>query len=94
MLVHNACGPKNQVTFSSRKSAFNAAKRDIGVPRSQQPTVLPNIGRRGEVNPGRLYDFGNGKYIRDDVLGHIFSDGSSMGPHFNTSNGLHLFYEP
>ena len=93
VLVHNTCGPKKQATYSTRKQAFNAAKREIGVPRSQQPTVLPNIGNRGEINPGRVYDFGNGRYIRDDVVGHTFQDGTHIGPHFNTPNGLHIFYE-
>ena len=92
VLVHNVCGPKNQVTYSTRKQAFNAAKRDIGVPKSQQPIVKLNIGNRGELNPGRLYDFGNGKFIRDDIAGHVFPDGASMGRHFNTSTGLHIFY--
>ena len=93
VLVHNTCGPKKQATYSTRKQAFNAAKREIGVPRSQQPTVLPNIGNRGEINPGRVFDFGNGRYIRDDVVGHTFQDGTHIGPHFNTPNGLHIFYE-
>lgn len=94
VLVHNVCSvPKNQVTYNTRKQAFKAAKRDIGIPTSQQPiSVGPNIGNIGELNPGRLYDFGKGKFIRDDIAGHIFSDGTSMGRHFNTSNGLHIFY--
>lgn len=92
VLVHNDCGPKLQATYDTRKQAFNAAKREIGVPRSQQPIVRPNIGNRGELNPGRVYDFGNGKFIRDDIVGHVFNDGSSIGRHFNTSTGLHLFY--
>ena len=35
VLVHNECGPKKQETYETRKQAFNAAKRDLGVPRSQ-----------------------------------------------------------
>lgn len=92
VLVHNDCGPKNQITYSTRKQAFHAAKRDIGVPRSQQPIVKLNIGNRSEPNPGRLYDFGSGKFIRDDIAGHVFLDGASMERHFNTSTGLHIFY--
>ena len=92
VLVHNVCGPKSQITYDTRKQAFNAAKQEIGVPKSQQPIVRLNIGNRGEINPGRLYDFGSGKYIRDDILGHTFGDGSSIGRHFNTSTGLHIFY--
>ena len=95
ILVHNACGPKNQETYSTRRQAFNASKRDIGVPTSEQPIkVGPNIDKRGNVVPGRLYDFGNGKYIRDDVVGHIFKDGGIIGRHFNNSNEtIHFFYE-
>ncbi len=95
ILVHNACGPKNQETYSTRRQAFNASKRDIGVPTSQQPVkVGPNIDKRGNIVPGRLYDFGNGKYVRDDVVGHIFKDGGSIGRHFNNSNEtIHFFYE-
>jgi hypothetical protein len=92
VLVHNDCGPKNQVTYGTRRQAFNAAKREINVPVSQQPKVLPNIGNRGELNAGRLYDFGNGKYIRDDIAGHVFKDGGMLGRHFNTSTGVHIFY--
>lgn len=93
VLVHNSCSmPNKYVTYDTRKQAFNAAKKEIGVPKTQQPIVRLNIGNRGEINPGRLYDFGNGKYIRDDIAGHTFSDGTSMGRHFNTSTGLHIFY--
>ena len=54
VLVHNVCGPKSQITYDTRKQAFNAAKQEI--------------------------------------LGHTFGDGSSIGRHFNTSTGLHIFY--
>lgn len=66
----------------------------MGIPTSQQPNrILPNINRRGKVVPGRVYDFGNGKFIRDDVIGHVFSDGTHLGPHFNTPLGGHYFYK-
>ena len=82
-------------TGAGRSGAFNAAKRDIGIPRSEQPTsVLPNIGNRGEINPGRNYIFRDNPnlYIRDDVTGHIFRDGGILSPHFNTPSGRHFFY--
>ncbi len=94
VLVHNDCIPKDLTPDGSgRKGAFNAAKREIGVPTSQQPKqVLPNINRKGKVVPGRVYDFGNGRFIRDDVLGHIFDDGTIIGRHLNTNRGSHFFY--
>ncbi len=56
ILVHNACGPKNKITFETRKQAFNEAKRQIGVPTSTQPTIIgPNITRQGQ-----MYYFENG----------------------------------
>ena len=78
---------------ASRKGAFNQAKRDYGIPVSQQPErVLPNIDRRGKLVPGRVYDFGNGRLIRDDVIGHDFPDGGSIPRHFNGIYGDHYFY--
>lgn len=95
VLVHNTCKPDNlSPQGSKRTGAFRQAKRDMGIPTSQQPNrILPNINRRGKVVPGRVYDFGNGKFIRDDVIGHVFSDGTHLGPHFNTPLGGHYFYK-
>lgn len=94
VLVHNKCSPKNySPDGAKRDGAFNQAKRDYGIPTSQQPeNVLQNIDRRGNVVPGRVYDFGNGRLIRDDVLGHIFSDGGILPRHFNGLNGRHYMY--
>ena len=94
VLVHNKCSPKNySPDGANRDGAFNQAKRDYGIPTSQQPeNVLQNIDRRGNVVPGRVYDFGNGRLIRDDVLGNIFSDGGILPRHFNGLNGRHYMY--
>ena len=97
VLVHNACkAPTNQITYPGRKSAFNAAKRELGIPRSEQPTsILPNFGRNGALNPGRVYEFRNSPdmLIRDDIFGHTFSDGGIVSRHFNVSNSdIHIFY--
>ena len=54
--------------------------------------IRPNIGRNGKLQPGRVYDFGGGRYIRDDIAGHTFKGGVSMGRHFNTPTGMHCFY--
>lgn len=94
VLVHNACSlPKDMSPVGAgRRGAFNAAKSELGIPRAQQPLkVLPNINRRGDLVPGKVYDFGNGKMIRDDVIEHSFSDGTTLGPHFNVGK-LHFFY--
>ena len=93
ILVHNMCQPQNKTpNGAKRKGALRAAKREIGVPRSQQPKVMPNINKRGEIMPGRVYNFGKGKFIRDDVIGHIFKDGGKIPRHFNTPSKSHYFY--
>jgi hypothetical protein len=76
---------------AGRHGAFAEAKRDLGVPVSMQPTrVLPNVDRRGQSQPGRIYEFdipGRGTVrIRDDAAGHDWGAGNpqTRGPHFNT----------
>ena len=93
ILVHNSCKmPENfSPAGAGRHGAFNQAKRDLGIPVSKQPVVLPNIDRRGNIVPGRVYDF-DGIQIRDDVVGHSFNDGGYLPPHFNTPDGRHYFY--
>ena len=95
VLVHNRCGaPKDySPEGSGRNGAFNQAKRDQGIPVSEQPiNVTPNYDRRGNIQPGKVYEFAGNKFIRDDVVGHSFPDGSYLPPHFNTPNGDHYFY--
>lgn len=62
VLVHNKCVPTNaSPDGAGRHGALNQAKRDYGIPTSQQPErVLPNVDRRGNVVPGHVYDYGNG----------------------------------
>ena len=85
VLVHNKCVPTNaSPDGAGRHGALNQAKRDYGIPTSQQPErVLPNVDRRGNVVPGRVYDYGNGRFIRDDVVGLLFPDGGYLPRHFN-----------
>lgn len=92
ILVHNQCGPENKSPEGSgRHGAFRQAKRDLGIPVSQQPdSITPNINLQGKVSPGRVYNYGD-LSIRDDVSGHFFPDGGHLGPHFNTDIG-HYFY--
>jgi filamentous hemagglutinin len=74
-----------------------------GVPVSQQPSrTSPNIDRRGNVQPGAVYEFevpkeGGGTRtvrIRDDASGHDFGfeDPQNRGPHFNDEAGNHYDY--
>ncbi|WP_322763067.1 polymorphic toxin-type HINT domain-containing protein [Frankia sp. Cr2] len=107
VLVHNTnggCAPPNlSPPGAGRKSAFNQAKRDSGIPTSMSPArVLPNVDRRGNPQPGYIYEFdipapGGGTRtvrIREDAEGHSFPDNQSQnrGPHFNTEDGGHYDY--
>ncbi|QLB42332.1 VENN motif pre-toxin domain-containing protein [Mannheimia pernigra] len=96
--------PKNlSPEGAKRQGAFNEAKRQSGIPTSQQPSkVYPNIDRRGTQQPGKVYEFelpkeGGGVrkvIIRDDTKGHFFgdSDPQNRGPHFNDPKGGHYDY--
>ena len=96
--------PKNlSPSGAGRIGAFNQAKRDVGIPTSMQPSRTgPNIDKRGNVQPGRTYEYdvpqpGGGTKtitIRDDSQGHVFTDNPAQNraPHFNTPNGGHYDY--
>lgn len=83
---------------AGRRGAFREAKRNEGIPVSQQPIgVRPNTDRRGNVQPGRQYDFiinGQTRTIREDSAGHFYGPNNSQnrGPHFNGSNNSHYDY--
>ena len=88
---------------AGRSGAFNEAKRQSGIPTSQQPSrVLPNTDLRGNPQPGRVYEYevpasGGGTQtvrIRDDAGGHNFGPGNSQnrGSHFNDAAGNHYDY--
>ena len=82
ILVHNKCALDAKY-YSTRRSAFRDAKRDAGIPVSSQPTaVQPNYNKHKVILPGRQYVYGK-KIIREDIFGHIFEDGTKLGPHFN-----------
>lgn len=59
------------------------------------------IGENGRTVFAKMEIYGN-KYIRNDLGGHLFSDGIKMGRHFNAgiiddigreiSNNIHFFY--
>ncbi|WP_371241902.1 VENN motif pre-toxin domain-containing protein [Pantoea sp. KPR_PJ] len=88
---------------SARAGAFNEAKRQSGIPVSQSPSkVHPNVDKRGNPQPGYIYEFdvpksGGGTekiYIRDDAGGHFFGEENpqNRGPHFNDPKGNHYDY--
>ena len=79
---------------AKRRGAFREAKRRNGIPNSQQPRQGKNYNKRGELQPGRSYDFGNGKVIRDDSAGHEFPDDPVQNTHlhFNDPPGNHYDY--
>jgi hypothetical protein len=88
---------------AGRSGAFREAKRKSGIPVSQEPSrVLPNVDKRGNVQPGRIYEFDrrlpNGQTetvrIREDADGHFFGpdDPQNRGPHFNDDEGNHYDY--
>jgi RHS repeat-associated protein len=86
-----------------RSGAFNEAKGQSGIPTSQQPSrVLQNVDKRGNPQPGRIYEYevsapGGGTRtvrIRDDAEGHDFGPGNAQnhGRHFNDEAGNHYDY--
>ncbi|WP_312060133.1 HNH/endonuclease VII fold putative polymorphic toxin [Pantoea septica] len=88
---------------SARAGAFNEAKRQSGIPVSQSPSkVHPNVDKRGNPQPGYIYEFdvpksGGGTekiYIRDDAGGHFFGEDNpqNRGSHFNDPKGNHYDY--
>lgn len=79
---------------AKRRGAFREAKRRNGIPNSQQPKQGKNYNKRGELQPGRSYDFGEDNVIRDDSAGHEFPDDpvQNRGPHFNDPAGNHYDY--
>ena len=81
---------------AGRNGAFREAKRNSHIPVSQQPEkVTPAVDKRGNNIPGRDYDFGDGKVIREHSGGHTYQDDPSQnrGPHFNDTEGNHYDYE-
>ena len=74
---------------AGRSGAFRQAKRDAGVPISQQPDAVRLVADR--TNPGEMvreYDFGD-VTIQDHEWGHTYSDDPTQnrGPHFNLRPG-------
>ena len=88
---------------AGRRGAHREAKRQSGVPVSQQPSrVTQNRDRRGNPQPGRNYEYevptsGGGRTtvnVRDDAAGHSYgrNNPQNRGPHFNDRAGNHFDY--
>jgi RHS repeat-associated protein len=96
--------PKNMTPEGAgRRGAFNEAKRQSGIPTSQQPSrVIHNVDKRGNRQPGKIYEFevaapGGGikkVRVRDDSGGHDFGTGNpqNRGAHFNDESGFYYDY--
>nr|MDJ0657772.1 RHS repeat-associated core domain-containing protein [Xanthomonadales bacterium] len=102
-LFPNSKPPSLSPPGAGRSGALNEAKRQAGIPTSQQPyRVLPNVDRRGNPQPGRIYEYevpapGGGTRtvrIRDDAGGSNYGPGDpqNRGPHFNDEVGNHYDY--
>jgi RHS repeat-associated protein len=88
---------------AGRRGALREALRRNGVPTSQQPSrTLPNRDLRGNIQPGRTYEYdlpadGGGTRtvsVRDDAAGHYYGAGDmqNRGGHFNDTAGNHYDY--
>ena len=84
--------------FIGRSGAFKQAKRDLGIPRSQQPDKVRKepmtdkygksvLGDNGKPIMTREYDYttpdGQKVTIQDHSAGHQFLDGGAESSHFN-----------
>ena len=77
---------------AGRKGAFRQAKRDAGIPVSQQPLKVTIVKDSQSGKPIKVYTFKNknGKNIeiRDDKYGHHYGKGNlqNRSSHFNAGN--------
>lgn len=108
VLVHNQGNsrirpPSLTPPGAGRTGALHEALRRNGVPTSKQPDrILPNLDKRGNVRPGRVYEYdvpapGGGTRtvkIRDDAGGDFYGTGNpqNRGSHFNDEVGNHYDY--
>lgn len=90
--MHNLC---------TQKAARRAAKRSENIPMSQKPDeVITKWAKGANAKHAKSITerYGN-KFIRNNAGGHMFSDGATIGRHFNAgkivngsyvSNGKHF----
>ncbi|MCL1092086.1 hypothetical protein L2744_21300 [Shewanella profunda] len=102
-VVKDKKAPDMSPSGAGRSGALNEAKRKSEVPTSQQPSrTLPNTDKRGNPQPGRIYEYevpapGGGSRtirIRDDAGGHNWGPNNpqNRGSHFNDEAGNHYDY--
>ena len=98
VLVHNVC----------EKAAMRAAKRSENISINEKPIEVKNIkmvGENGQTYYAKAELYSNGKFIRNDLGGHLFKDGATLPKHFNAGtwtgsiknpvfhgNGMHFWY--
>lgn len=98
-LVHNVC----------EHAAMRAAKRSENIPMNEKSLKIKEIkmvGENGRIYFAKVELYSNGKFIRNDLGGHIFPDGTTLPKHFNAgtwtgtiknpnfhSNGIHFWYQ-
>ena len=99
VLVHNKCkietgGAKDYSIHNTRNGAFRAAKREAGIPLSEQPIkVTHSVDKMGKTIPGRTYVFKDGKQIMQHLAGHVYENGIRSTRHFNVlGSSKHFFY--
>ena len=97
--------PENYSQHDNKRNAFRQLKKDLKIPLSSQPIKTKrNKDRRGNSQPGKIYEFKNYDKnidkktveIRDDRMGHHFSDKDIyIPPHLNGPKGYekHLIYK-
>ncbi|WP_192962634.1 polymorphic toxin-type HINT domain-containing protein [Propionibacterium acidifaciens] len=84
--------------YESRSAAFRSAKRDAGVPMSEQPSLVSNVDMTDKFDRHILDDNGlpistreyhytgqghDPVMIQDHAAGHVFDDDGRVGQHFN-----------
>ncbi len=76
VLVHNMC---------TQRAAMREAKRSVNIPMSQSSDSVQTvkmIGENGRTAFARLEIYGD-KFIRNDLAGHLFKEGTMLLRHFN-----------
>lgn len=89
--------PNLSPTGAGRRGALGQAKRDAGIPRSQQPARTRIERDRATGKPQRVYEYDTPDgpvSIRDHPYGHRYPDDPSQdrGGHFNGPDGGHYDY--
>ena len=79
-------GRSQVLNQTSRRAAMREAKRSVNIPMSEQPSSkekVKMVGADGRTVFAELEIYGK-KFIRNDLGGHLFNDGTSLPRHFNS----------